>query len=76
MNFENLIDWREWQKSPAGTRVFPTRFSMGWFMRNNEKRLVETGAMLKNRNVWHVVEPTFSNTVFEILRDQTLAEVA
>lgn len=75
MNLENLIDWREWQKSPAGTRIFPTRFSMGWFMRNHEKHLVEAGAMVKNRNVWHVIEPIFSETVFAILREQTLAEV-
>lgn len=75
MTLDNLVDWREWQKTPAGMRVFPTRFSMSWFMRNHEKQLVESGALVKLRNVWHCVEPDFSNCVIEIIRNKTLAEV-
>lgn len=72
---ECAMPWREWLETPAGHKTFPTKHGMAWFMRQNERQLVESGSLIKIRNQWHVVEPDFSEAVFEILQWNTLNRV-
>lgn len=66
-----LRNWKEWQQSDEGLRLFPTHYSLLWFIRQHEAELIESGAMLKMRNQWHFVMPIFEQTVLEILRHHT-----
>ena len=69
--FADLRNWREWQKSEEGLRLFPTHYSLLWFIRQHEAKLIESGAMVKMRNQWHFVMPAFEKTVLGIVRNQT-----
>jgi neutral trehalase len=66
-----LTNWREWQKTEEGSRLFPTVHSFAWFIRRHEKPLVESGALIKMRNQWHLIPTEFYSAVIDLLRRNT-----
>ncbi len=66
-----LRSWKEWQQSEDGARLFPGPYSLLWFIRQNEEKLVQSGAMVKMRNQWHFVFPAFEEAILEILWQKT-----
>lgn len=72
---DNLIGWRCFQKSPEGQRVFPSAESFRWYLRNNEKELVDRGAVVKLRGQWFLVRPTFDQTVIELATLKARTEI-
>lgn len=71
----NLIGWRCFQKSPEGQRVFPSAESFRWYLRNNEKELVDRHAVVKLRGQWFLVRPTFDQAVIELATLRAGSEV-
>lgn len=73
---ENMIGWRTFQKSPEGQRVFPSAESLRWYLRNNEKPLVEKGAVVKLRGQWFLVRPEFDQAVFDLAAEKARSQFA
>jgi hypothetical protein len=47
-------------------RAFPSKGSLEWYVRLHKAQLVERGAMLKHRGIWHVHCDRFDQAVLEI----------
>lgn len=66
-------NWRDFQQTPDGKRLFPGLESLRWFIRENRDHLIQAGALLKIRGQWHLVRPEFDEAVIRTLRDKALA---
>lgn len=75
-SFADLRNWKEWQKSEEGLRLFPTHHSLLWFIRQHEAELIESGAMVKMRNQWHFVMPDFEKAILDIARQKVAKVIA
>lgn len=69
--FGNLINWKDFQQTEDGTRIFPTEASIRWFIRVNESALVQRKAILKIRGQWYLARPAFDDVFFEIAANKT-----
>lgn len=54
----------EYQKTR--TRAFPSNGSLEWYIRMHKAELVDLGAMLKHRGIWHVHAERFDQAVLKI----------
>ncbi len=54
----------EYQK--ARQRHFPSKGSLEWYIRMRKAELVEMGAMLKHRGIWHVHAERFDQAVLKL----------
>lgn len=66
-------NWRDFQKSPDGARLFPGLESLRWFIREHRDDLIQAGVMVKIRGQWHMVRPEFDNAVINILSKKAIA---
>lgn len=69
----NVENWRDFQQSPDGKRLFPGLESLRWFIRENSNELVQAGALIKIRGQWHVVRPEFDAAVIDTMRRKAIA---
>ena len=54
------------QYQRARASYFPSGGSLEWYIRTNRAKLIEAGAMLKHRGIWHVHADRFDQAVLEI----------
>ncbi len=66
-------NWRDFQQTADGKRLFPGLESLRWFIRENRDQLVQAGALIKIRGQWHVVRPEFDAAVVDTLRKKAIA---
>ena len=66
-----VMSWQDWLQTESGKGLFPSLESLRWFVRKNEKRLVESGAMVMLRNKWHFVTPEIDHVLLSIIREST-----
>jgi|688.fasta_scaffold544850_3 hypothetical protein len=57
---------QHWKKFLEETDLFDTEFAIGWFIRRNQRELVEAGAIIKVRNQWCMVRPKFDEVFIQI----------
>ncbi len=69
-------NWRDFQQTADGKRLFPGLESLRWFIRENRDQLVQAGALIKIRGQWHVVRPEFDAAVVDTLRKKAIAGLA
>lgn len=72
---KNLINWKDFQKSPEGEALFPTEASARWFIRVNEQNLIEQGAIVKLRGQWFLVRPEFDQAVISIAAEKARSQL-
>ncbi len=65
-------NWRDFQQTPDGKRLFPGLESLRWFIRENRDRLIQAGALLKIRGQWHLVRPEFDDAVIRTMREKAM----
>ena len=68
-------NWRDFQKSPEGVRLFPGLESLRWFIRQHGDDLLKAGALIKIRGQWHVVRPEFDQSVIQLMRTKAIASL-
>jgi hypothetical protein len=69
-------NWRDFQQTADGKRLFPGLESLRWFIREHRDSLIHAGAILKIRGQWHLVRPEFDEAVIRTLREKALATLA
>lgn len=69
-------NWRDFQQTADGKRLFPSLESLRWFIRENRDQLVQAGALIKIRGQWHVVRPEFDAAVVDTLRKKAISGLA
>lgn len=71
-----IENWSDFQKSPEGSRLFPNREGLRWFLSQNREKLVKAGALVKIRGQLHLVRPEFDNAVITLMREKAMASLA
>jgi hypothetical protein len=59
-----LLTLEEYQQTRE--RCFPSAGSLEWYLRMHRSKLIEAGAMLKHRGIWHVHADRFDQAVMDI----------
>lgn len=59
-----LMSVAEYQRTR--TTLFPTASSLAWYLRTHKGDLVQAGAMLMHRGIWHVDAERFDQAVRDI----------
>ncbi|MFP4077501.1 MAG: hypothetical protein ACLFTD_13630 [Halochromatium sp.] len=68
--------WRLWLIEDAET-VFPTQASFEWFLRKQQRRLVDSGQFIPRRGPGGgLAGPRLGAVVLEILREEALEQVS
>lgn len=64
--------WTDWQETPEGQALFPSKSSLAWYIRLHRDELIQDGVMFKLRNVWQIDSSRFEDwVVAEGLRNTT-----
>jgi hypothetical protein len=66
INSPELMDWREYQKTPRGSVYYPSLYSLQWHIRKNRKALIEGGALIKMRGRDYIVIEPFEKSIVRI----------
>lgn len=69
-------DWvpvNEFIQNPIGSQFFKSYSSFNWLLRNNRRRLIEGGALMKKGKAWAVSVSRAPSVIESIYREQTLA---
>jgi hypothetical protein len=62
---------KDWLENDHDGTVFPTFSSLGWFIRQNRARLIESGQFFPGvGRMTHMVGPEFGLVVTDILREK------
>lgn len=61
-----LLSVAEYQE--ARSRLFPSAGSLAWYIRVHKAELVQRGAMLMHRGIWHIDGECFDVAVRDIAR--------
>ena len=74
-SLDRLQNWREFQQSNEGKRLFPCLGSLSWFLRQHRQELMRSGGLVKIRGQWHVVRPEFDDAVINVLQAKALNQL-
>jgi hypothetical protein len=63
---------QHWKKFLAETDLFEKEDAVRWFIRRNQRELVESGAIIKVRDQWHMVRPKFDEVFIQICQTRAV----
>jgi hypothetical protein len=69
---DRVVHWKKFKES---NDLFDTDNAVSWFIRKNQRVLVDAGALIKVRNQWHFVRPEFDQVFLDICKGRGVESV-